>query len=220
MRYINNPVVDPHACLVVQGIYNPYQPMQAHTLRIRLDRAYRKQPDSGLPISLWPYLAVPIRPRLTLLALYDNHTMEEIKGAFPWVKETDVRLTSHRIHEAIALVTSAMEDPTCWVDPGPIPDQEVGDLTDPATPFPVTDRSIPRDTDKQFRQAYYSSAPLMLFGPTVPPELGEISLQRRAVIYLLVVEELRWTQIEELLGCTEWQIREAIRQTFEALEEL
>lgn len=189
-----------------------------HDFRILFEYHYRltKHTAPHAP-SMWPFLSVPLKERLTLLALPEEATMAECKQALPWMKETDHRLTSHRIHHALSCLVQALEHPTDWINPGPMLAHETGDLADPTTPFPVPDRLIPTDTDKQVRQALYPSPPLLLFGALVPAALHELSLQPRAIIYCLVVEEMTWGEIQMLFECSEWAIRQAIRQVYAAL---
>lgn len=193
---------------------------QTHQLRLLLEHTYTTHKRTNTPHapSMWPFLAVPIKERLTLLALTEEATMAECKAAFPWMKETDHRLTSHRIHHALDLLTAAMEAPTTWINPGSLPDLEAtDDLTNPETPFPIPDNQVPDDIDKQLRQALFSSVPLMLFGPLVPPTIHELGLQKRAIAYCLVVEEFGWSDIQMLFGCSEWHIRQTIKQAYEVL---
>ncbi len=197
---------------------------QIHDLRLLFEHAYTtsSRPNDPHAPSMWPFLAVPLKERLTLLALTEESGMAECKTAYPWMKETDHRLTSHRIHRALDILTAAMEQPTAWINPGPLPEVEVADLLPDETtgelpPFPVPDRLIPRDTDKQLRQALYPSTPLLLFGPLVPPRLHDLGLQKRGILYCLVVEEFGWLDIQELFGCSEWLIRQTIKQAYEVL---
>lgn len=196
-------------------------------IRVLAERAFERQAKAHDRIpapDMRPFLAVPIRERLVLLALYDNRSMAEIKEAYPWAKETDVRLTSHRIKTAIDIFVAATEDPTTHIHPGPLPDHEatgdlgVGDPNDPLyTDFPIESRLIPKDTAKQLRQAFYPSVPLMLFGAHVPASVAELSLQHRAIAYLAVVEEWTWGEVQELLACSKWQVYNGLTEAVEAL---
>ena len=145
--------------------------------------------------------------------------MEQIKSALPYAKETDVRQTSHRMVAAIKTFNAAMDEPTAWLHPGPYPDQEPADLSDPTTPFPLPDHQIPRDTDLQLRQVFFPEAAILLFGELVPTELAAIGLQARLILYCLAVCESSWLDIQELIGCSEWSIRQALKGGIEALEE-
>jgi hypothetical protein len=164
-----------------------------------------------------PFLAVPLRERLVLLALYDNRSMEEIKGAYPWAKETDVRLTSHRIQAAVSILFTSLDEPTAWMDPGPYPGIEAADLTDPNTQLPINSRDIPDDIEKQLRQALFPSVTLMLFGAHVPPAVNTMSLQHRTLVYLIVVEELGWGEAMEMLECSKRQVHISLTEMVEAL---
>jgi hypothetical protein len=58
-----------------------------------------------------------------------------------------------------------------------------------------------------------------------PPEIAdglftpyrELSEQARATIYCLVIKEMTWTEVEELLRCGEWAIKTSIHRSLEAL---
>jgi len=190
-------------------------------IRILSENAFTRQsklPGHPPTPDMRPFLAVPIRERLVLLAIYDGQPMEVIKGAYPWAKETDVRRTSHRIQDALAIFNAALKEPTAWINPGPYPVAEVdGDLGYPDTPFPINSRTIPADTDKQFRQAWFPSTPLMLFGAHVPPAMSQLSLKRRSIVYLAVVEEWSYSQIMETLECSKRQVHTSLIKAIEAL---
>ncbi len=203
--------------------------------------------EPGIPPTpaMQPFLVVPIQERLILLSLYDQQSgadpralspwehkpkpsssparpiamdaLTAIKAALPFAKETDIRLTSKRMLGALAALTAAMENPTAWIHPGPYPDHETGDLGDPETPLPIDTRDIPADTEKQLRQAFFPAAPLMLFGTHVPAVIAELGLQRRAILYLLIVEEWEWSDIQTLLQCSKGQVEYAQRRAIEAL---
>ncbi len=65
----------------------------------------------------------------------------------------------------------------------------------------------------------FSSSAACLIGECVPTKLRDLSLRERLVLYMLVVEEMQWSEIQDLLHCTEWSIRESIKKTFRYVEE-
>lgn len=166
---------------------------------------------------LRPFLSVNLPMRLVLLAIYDNKTMPQIKKAMPWVKETDVRLTSRRIHAAIEELQEGRANPTGWMNPGPEVDNEC-DLSDPETPFPLLSRLIPEDIEIQLRKTLWPDTVHILFGEHVPPEVAALSLQHRVIIYLLVVEEMERPDVIRMMKCTDHAIRESLSKMVEALE--
>jgi hypothetical protein len=204
--------------------------------------------EPGIPPTpaMQPFLIVPVQERLILLSLYDQQSgadprtlfawehkpkpstsparpiateaLTAIKAALPFAKETNIRLTSKRMLGALADLTAAMENPTGWIHPGPYPDCETGDLGDSETPFPINTRDIPDDTEKQLRQAFFPATPLMLFGTHVPAAIAELGLQRRAILYLLIVEDWEWSGIQALLQCSKGQVEYAQRRAIEVLE--
>lgn len=173
--------------------------------------------DTSTATTMWPFLAVPLEMRLVLLCNLEGATMQEVKAVLPYAKETDVRQTSHRMRAAIETFNQAMEDPTAWLHPGPYPEDEAGDLSDHETPFPLPDRLIPRDTDIQLRQVFFPEAAILLFGELVPEQIADLGLQARLILYTLSVCELEWGEVERLLGCSEWRIRQALKQGIEVL---
>lgn len=193
---------------------------QLQTFRQLCADYYESQLGTDTPsaTTMWPFLALPIKERLVLLCLSEEATMEQIKAVLPYAKETDVRQTSHRMVAAIKTFNAAMDEPTAWLHPGPYPDQEPADLSDPTTPFPLPGHQIPRDTDLQLRQVFFPEAAILLFGELVPAELAAMGLQARIALYCLAVEELCWQDIQTLLGCSEWAIRQALKDGIEALE--
>ncbi len=200
-------------------------PVNNHVTRLQrlFKQAYEKQSrtDAPSPTSLIPFLYIEIQERLILLSLLDGATLPEIKAALPFAKETDIRRSSPRMITAGEKLDYAIKHPWCWIEPGPLPLVDAPDLLEldgvgDLPPFPVFSSRLPHDTDLQLRKIFYASSGIMLFGDAVPPAIARLSLQSRVILYLLAVEEYRWLDIQELLGCTEWKIRRAIHDAEEA----
>src|SRR4051812_8800498 len=160
-----------------------------HRLRLLFERRYaiiaQDAPHKAQPLQA--FLALPIRERLILLALLDQHgTPDEaaIRAALPYAKQSDVRLTSKTILKAVETLKAAIETPTLWIDPD-------------------------HDQEKQLLAVFYPSAAVCLFGGLMPIQMKDFSLQ---ALYLLIVECWRWEQVEELLGVSEWFIKSQIRK--------
>src|SRR4051794_12315760 len=158
-----------------------------HRLRLLFERRYAiiaaDAPHKAQPLQA--FLALPIRERLILLALLDQHGKPDeaaIRAALPYAKQSDVRLTSKTILKAVETLKAAIETPTLWVGPD-------------------------HDQEKQLLAVFYPSAAVCLFGGLVPPDLRDLDLQARMIIYCLVVETMKWEIVEELLGCSEWKIK-------------
>ncbi|MDP9370725.1 MAG: hypothetical protein M3Q03_21065 [Chloroflexota bacterium] len=168
------------------------------SLRFSFERLYRAGAASRVKPCppLHALLSVPIRERLVLLALTDGAEAAEIKRTLK-VKDEDVRLTSHRMREAVAIVKAALLDP---FDHLPDPDSLTND-----DHRPVAERHL--------RQLLFASTAVCLFGEGVPAQLAALPLRDRVITYCLLVEEMRWSAVEELLGCSEHAIRQAIAQT-------
>lgn len=196
-------------------------PLTNHISRLqwRFKKVYEAQArtDAPSPTSLIPFLYIPIQERLILLALLDGATLPEIKAALPFAKETDIRKSSPRMIAAGERLNYAIKNHWCWIEPGPLPTDEPGDLVDTNEEFPYPAAWLPEGTDRQLRKIFYASSAIMLFGDVVPSAIARLSLQARAILYLQTVEEYRWLDIQELLGCTEWKIRFAIKGAEEAL---
>jgi hypothetical protein len=160
-----------------------------HRLRLAFENRYAiLTRDAPLTPSMWPFLSLPIRERLVLLCIADTGADEaKIKHALPWAKQTDVRLTSPAMVKAAATFLKVLNIPTAWIDPE-------------------------GDVEKQLMQIFYPSATPMLFGYIVPPELSTLSLKTRVAIYCLVVEGLQRREVQELLECSEWYVKQAINQ--------
>ncbi len=148
-------------------------------------------------------LAVPIRERLVLLALTDGAEAREIKQLLK-VRDEDVRLTSERMRQAIAIFKSALLHP-------------YDHLPDPDT---ITNDDHRSAAERHLRQLLFASTAVCLFGEGVPPQLAMLPLRDRIVIYCLVVEELDWKATQELLGCTQWPIRMALKEALKGVGEL
>ncbi len=174
-------------------------------LRFGFERLYRAGAASRQrPCApLHTLLAVPIRERLVLLALTDGAEPADIKRILK-VKDDDVRLTSERMRQAIAIFKSALLHPH-------------DHLPDPDT---ITNDDHRSAAERHLRQLLFASTAVCLFGEGVPPQLAMLPLRDRIVIYCLVVEELDWKATQELLGCTQWPIRTALKEALKGVGEL
>ena len=184
-------------------------------LRLAFERRFaivRAQFDDPTP-PMRAFLALPIQERLILLALTDlgdQADEETVRTLLPFARQSDIRLKSERMREALVTFQKGLAQPTFFIDLGQIPSLETdhtGDLTDMNTKTLCRDADIPQTVEKILRQVWYPSAAPLLVGPMVPPSLADWSLKERLSIYLLVVDEARYKDVEELLGCTEWFVR-------------
>ena len=138
-----------------------------HRLRLAFEARYAILTKDAPPTpSMWPFLSLPLRERLILLCIADTGANEAaIKQALPFAKQTDVRLTSPAMVKASQTFLKVLNTPTAWIDPE-------------------------GDVEQQLLQIFYPSATPMLFGYVCPPEMAQLSLKTRCVIYCLVVEGL------------------------------
>lgn len=193
---------------------------QIHRLRLAFERRYpivagRYQ---ATPPPMQPFLALPIEERLVLLALADGADEATIRAILPFAKQTDARLTSKRMLAAVERLKAALESPLFFIDLGEVPlDTQVGDLTKPTTKVLCPDHLIPQDIERTFRQIWYPSAAPLLLGAMVPIELKDLSLKERLILYLLIVQESTYEEVQELLGCSDWSIRQAIKKAMKEL---
>jgi len=192
------------------------------TLRLAFERRFaiiRPQFDDPTP-PMRAFLALPIQERLILLALTDlgdKADEETVRALLPFARQSDIRLKSERMRQALKTFQKGLVQPTFFIDLGGIDleNHHTGDLTDMSTKTLCRDADIPQDIERTMRQVWYPSAAPLLIGPLVPPSLKEWSLKERLAIYFLVVNESTYKEVEELLGCTEWFVRASLKQALE-----
>ncbi len=188
-------------------------------LRLAFERRFaivRREFDDPTP-PMRAFLALPIEERLILLALADGADEETVRQLFPFAKQTDARLKSQRMLQALATFQQGLHEPTFFIDLGDIPleTDHTDDLTDMSTKTLCRDADIPQDIERSFRWIFYPSAAPMLIGPMVTSPVSDWPLLDRLIVYLLVVEELTYRQVEELMGCTEWRVRQSLKIALE-----
>ena len=192
-------------------------------LRLAFERRFaiiRTQFDDPTP-PMRAFLALPIQERLILLALTDlgdQADEETVRQLLPFARQSDIRLKSERMRDALVTFQKGLAQPTFFIDLGSIPlleTDQTGDLTDMSTKTICRDADIPQDIERTMRQIWYPSAAPLLVGPMVPPSLADWSLKERLAIYLLVVSEETYKDVEELLGCTEWFVRACLVKALE-----
>jgi hypothetical protein len=66
----------------------------------------------------------------------------------------------------------------------------------------------------------YADVAVCLVGEAIPPQLGHLSLRQKAILYSLLVEYLDWDGARELVGCTSWEIRIAVREGMSNVREI
>ncbi len=175
--------------------------------------------DPTLPMRA--FLALPIQERLILLALTDlgdKADEETVRALLPFARQSDIRLKSERMRQALKTFQQGLVQPTFFIDLGGIPPLETdctGDLTDMNTKTLCRDADIPQNLERSFRWIFYPSAAPMLIGPMVTAPVSDWPLLDRLVLYCSVVQEMTYKEIEDTLGCTEWRVREAIRIALE-----
>ena len=194
---------------------------QIDTLRLAFERRYpivakRYQHN---PPPMQAFLALPIKERLVLLALLDGADEATIRQTLPFAKQTDARLTSPAMQAAVARLHEALATPAFFIDLAgiPLPTDHTGDLTDMATKMLCRDADIPDTIERTIRQVWYPSAAPLLVGPMAPAEIAVWGLKERLALYLMIVQECSYAEVQELLGCSDWFVRKCIRA---ALEEL
>ncbi len=192
-------------------------------LRFDLDRLYRQdrlsRPRTCPPLHL--LLPIPISERLVLLAQIDGATPQEMKALLK-VKDDDLSLNSERMVRALSLLDQAQRDPFLhwsndWFD-APLISRPDITLVAQGMGYRWNDQ-YGHEVERACRQMLYASVATCLVGEYVPTRLRDLSLRERLCIYLLIVEEMQWSEIQALLHCSEWSIREAINKTFAYLKE-
>lgn len=164
-------------------------PPRLHTLRLDLERlavSHFKQHRLD-PMPMQAFLAIPLPERLILLAKLDGAEPRAIKKLFKATDE-DVELASERMVGAVKLLTAAMDEPWDFIPDG--------------------------DLDTQLGQMIFTYVPNMLIGDGVPEAVGRLTLKQRLCLYLLLVARLSYKrsspQVQQLLGCTEFFVRQSI----------
>jgi len=192
------------------------------TLRLAFERRFaivRREFDDPTP-PMRAFLALPIQERLILLALTDlgdKADEETVRALLPFARQSDIRLKSERMQQALVTFQKGLVQPTFFIDLGGInlETDHTGDLTDMSTKTLCRDADIPQTVERTFRWIFYPSAAPMLIGPMVTKPVADWPLLDRLICYLLIVAELTYKQVEELLGCTEWRVRESLRIALE-----
>jgi hypothetical protein len=73
--------------------------------------------------------------------------------------------------------------------------------------------------EKGIKQLLWSDVAVALIGDRALPGLVQnLTLQRRLILYCLMVEDMKRAPIRQQFRCTDWNVREAIRIGFEAIE--
>ncbi len=187
-------------------------------LRFDLDRLYRQdrlsRPRTCPPLHL--LLPVPISERLVLLAQIDGATPQEMKALLK-VKDDDLSLKSERMIRALTLLDQAQRDPflhwsSAWFEAPLISSADITQVVQ-GTGY-VWDERHGHEVERACRQVLFSSSAACLIGECVPVALRHLTLRERLLIYCLLVEEMQWSEIQALLHCSEWSIRESINKTF------
>jgi len=194
------------------------------TLRLAFERRFsivRAEFDDPTP-PMRAFLALPIQERLILLALTDlgdKADEETVRALLPFARQSDIRLKSERMQQALVTFQKGLAQPTFFIDLGGIPleTDHTGDLTDMNTKTLCRDADIPQNVERSFRWVFYPSVAPMLIGPMVLSPIADWPLLDRLVLYLAIVNESTYQEIEELMGCTEWRVRESLRIALEAV---
>jgi hypothetical protein len=73
--------------------------------------------------------------------------------------------------------------------------------------------------EKGIKQLLWSDVAVALIGDAALPQLVQrLPLQRRLILYCLMVEDMKRAPIRKLFRSTDWNVREAIRIGFKAAE--
>jgi hypothetical protein len=145
-------------------------------------------------------LAVPIRERLILLAKVDGATPHQIRRMLHCSAD-DANSRSDGMLDAVSIWQSTIQD-AFWH-------------------FPTRANwrfQKEASVEKGIKQLLWADVAVALIGDAALPELVQsLPLKRRLMLYALLVEDMRWSSIQPLFRCTNWQIRESIRIGFDAV---
>ena len=194
-------------------------------LRFSLQSAYRYNFDTALKSTppLHALLPIPPTERLILLAIIDGAAPAEIRKTLG-ATQLDLMLVSPRMMLASASLSRSLREP---FDSWPpqytradlTPDEDLvstkwtGDLTGAFW----SDR-WGKEIEQCLQKLLYAEVAVCLFGDAVPEQLRDLTLKERAVAYCLLVESMKWKEIQELLGCTKHFIRSVIIKLSRLLE--
>ncbi len=192
------------------------------SLRLAFERRFaivRREFDDPTP-PMRAFLALPIQERLILLALTDlgeQADEEAVRALLPFARQSDIRLKSERMRQALKTFQKGLVQPTFFIDLGGIPleTDHTGDLTDMSTKTLCRDADIPQDIERTFKWIFYPSAAPMLIGPMVPSSIAVWPLLDRLILYCAVVQEMTYREIEETMSCTEWRVRQSLKIALE-----
>jgi len=192
------------------------------TLRLAFERRFsivRAEFDDPTP-PMRAFLALPIQERLILLALTDlgdKADEEMVRALLPFARQSDIRLKSERMQQALVTFQKGLAQPTFFIDLGGIDleNDHTGDLTDMNTKTLCRDADIPQNVERTYRWIFYPSAAPMLIGPMVTKPVADWPLLDRLILYCAVVQEMTYREIEETMCCTEWRVRESLRIALE-----
>ncbi len=168
-------------------------PTKIDILRLAFERRFaiiRTQFDDPTP-PMRAFLALPIQERLILLALTDlgdKADEETVRALLPFARQSDIRLKSERMREALKTFQKGLVQPTFFIDLGNIPLQNdhTGDLTDMNTKTLCRDADIPQNIERSIRWVFYPSAAPMLIGLMVTAPVSDWPLLDRLIVYTLI----------------------------------
>lgn len=178
---------------------SPRLPLLRHA--IAQNFAQQLRDTSTVTPGLHHLLAVPIRERLILLSKIDGATPHQIRRMLRCSTE-DAAGRSDVMLDAIATWRATIQD-AFWHFP-----------TRPNWRF-----QRHASVEKGMKQLLWADVAVSLIGDAALPELVQnLTLQRRLILYCLLVEDMRQAPVRNLMRCTDWTIRESIRIGFEAVE--
>lgn len=134
-----------------------------------------------------------------LLARIDGADPATIARILP-VSREDASLETPAMREALQLMQRSLED-AYWYLPERHGWRKQRNLA----------------VERSLRPLLWADVAVALIGDGTLPRVAAIPLRRLLMLYALIVEQLRWDEVVQLTGCTNWELRRAIFDSLRAV---
>lgn len=150
-----------------------------------------------------------------LLAKIDGADPRVIQKILP-VSKDDAELVSDPMRRATKIWLRSLSNPAAhWPSyltrPDMTPDRDLTEASgeDPQGTKYWSDHYGAR-IDTALGKLLWADVAVALIGEGTLPEVADIPLRRRLLLYLVLVEGMRWDEVMELMDCSNWELRQAI----------
>lgn len=165
-------------------------------------------------------LALPIAPRLLLLATLDGASERQIR------RSLQVCDRQTPVSEQVAAIRSRLKShlvapydhwPQAWTREDVTPEADVTQGQDEVMGTSYWAERHGPALETQLSKLLWADVAVCLFGASVPSQIAGLSLQQRMILYLLLVEHSSWQEVMSLTGCSEHAIRRTIKDGLRAV---